>query len=558
MNKKDAEVITAEYLPRIFGFALKRCRTPQDAEDLSQDILLRIYKTLLLRDDIADYDRFIWRIAHNMLCNYYRDSAAQYIGISPEEISTEIPADDDDVLGGIIERETADRLRAEIAYLSKTQRRVVIAYYFENKKQNEIADELGIPVGTVKWHLFEAKKDLKKGMETMRTASDLKFNPIRFTSIGISGNPGKNGSSSKLLRSSLEQNILYSVWKEAKSITEIADDLGVSPVYVESEAEYLEEYGFLKKTGVKYLCNILLKEKNEKLTLMEDAMYRKAAELIADELFDEIIGSGIIGKGNIWGGRFGETSLNETSPQDISFLMWALFPYAAALGGEELMDCEISFDEAAEDRPDGGQYICIASVNADGYDERKMPQIMKNWFGPCWSGFDGIYIWQIDSEWSEKRIDDTYVDRAHRILSLMKTWADEDYILSNAEYAFLAENGILSIVGEVNAEFRTTPKCVWIEGKETKRELLEIGGRIKKKHLGELNEIKAELLKAELATIPKHLHKMHLFCRQFTFFSDGMFVWYCLRHLVDSGKLKLPTDEQKKSLSMLIINENED
>ena len=48
-----------------------------------------------------------------------------------------------------------------------------------------------------------------------------------------------------MLRSAFSQNIVYSVWKEAKTVNKIADDLGVSPVYVESEAEYLAEYGFL-------------------------------------------------------------------------------------------------------------------------------------------------------------------------------------------------------------------------------------------------------------------------------------------------------------------------
>ena len=51
------------------------------------------------------------------------------------------------------------RLQTEIAYLSKLQRRIFSEYYFENRKQTDIAIELGIPFGTVKWHLFESKKN---------------------------------------------------------------------------------------------------------------------------------------------------------------------------------------------------------------------------------------------------------------------------------------------------------------------------------------------------------------------------------------------------------------
>ena len=136
-------------------------------------------------------------------------------------------------------------MHKEIAYLSKLQRKIVIAYYFENKKQETIATELGIPLGTVKWHLFEAKKNLKKGIDTMRQIGQLQFNPIKFELCGTNGSPGTKGANSNLLRSTFSQNIVYSVWKEAKTVNKIADDLGVSPVYVESEAEYLAEYGFL-------------------------------------------------------------------------------------------------------------------------------------------------------------------------------------------------------------------------------------------------------------------------------------------------------------------------
>ncbi len=68
----------------------------------------------------------------------------------------------------------------------------------------------------------------------------------------------------------MSQNIAYVVWKEPKTIRQIADALGVSPVYVESEAEYLEEYGFLTRHGARYLCNILLDETNSALSRLHD------------------------------------------------------------------------------------------------------------------------------------------------------------------------------------------------------------------------------------------------------------------------------------------------
>ena len=145
MNRQDAEKIITEYLKPIFGFALKRCKNAQDAEDLSQDIVLKAFKALIVKENIENTDKYIWTIAHNALSNYYRDAAKSVIGISVEEFSETI-ADPDYKEFTDKNEESLMRLQSEIAYLSKLQRKIVIAYYFENKKQADIAKALNIPL----------------------------------------------------------------------------------------------------------------------------------------------------------------------------------------------------------------------------------------------------------------------------------------------------------------------------------------------------------------------------------------------------------------------------
>ena len=292
MNRQDVEKTITEYLKPIFGFALKRCKSIHDAEDLSQEITIRAFRALLIKDDVADMGKFIWTVAHNTLSNYYRDTAKSMIGVSIDEVA-ELIADPDSELDTDDNTETIRRLQTEIAYLSKLQRRIVIAYYFENRKQADIARELDIPLGTVKWHLFEAKKELKRGMDTMRKASELKFNPIKFHSYGINGSIGTK-SPDEFFRSTLSQNICYCVRNTAKTINEIADDLGVSPVYVETEVEFLEEYGFLQAQKDKYIINFIISEPTAELLTMQNDMYKRAAELFANDLYDELTSSGIL------------------------------------------------------------------------------------------------------------------------------------------------------------------------------------------------------------------------------------------------------------------------
>lgn len=551
MKRERAEKLTTEYLKAIYGFALKRCANLQDAEDLTQEIVLKVFRSFLCRDDIEAPDKYIWTVAHNTLSNYYREKTKIAMGIPMGDFA-ELLSLDNDTADDLVEKETIDCLHKEIAYLSKLQRKIVIAYYFENKKQETIATELGIPLGTVKWHLFEAKKNLKKGIDTMRQIGQLQFNPIKFELCGTNGSPGTKGANSNLLRSTFSQNIVYSVWKEAKTVGKIADDLGVSPVYVESEAEYLAEYGFLTEKSGKYLCNILIDEAGNELIALKDKMYRQAAEAFANELFDELTNSGILKDPRIICAQTDKPiTLTSHERADDHFILWSLIPYIAARSGEGLMDQSISFDEVATIRPDGGHNLCYASIAAPNVKPPMYFESMLQFCGSCWNRNEDYTLWQIDSEWSSQRINDGYIDKACRILSLLSR--KEDDLLSKDEYTFLAENGIIKTNGDDDSNFKTAMQIVWLENTDINNELIAIGDRIKERHWSEFELLKKPFVKAVLNETPKHLQKKQKFGLQYIFFSDGWFILHCLKELVNNGKLKLPTEEQKKSLTTIIV-----
>ena len=532
MRKQEAEKILESWLNPVLAFALKRCKTPEDAEDLSQEIILRVYRALLLRDDVEDVSKFIWTVAHNALCNYYRSAARNMIGI-PVDALAEFPAESAE--DAEEDAETVERLKQEIAYLSGLQRKIVIAYYIDHKKQEQIARELGIPVGTVKWHLFEAKKELKKGMEKMREASSLKYNPVKFAMWGINGSSGTKDIYD-MFRSPLVQNLCYAVRENWKTVNEIADDLGVSPVYVEGEAARLEEYGFLKKKGDRYLADFLLEEPDMDFLRLESDTYKAAAELFADELYTRLTESGIMDS----------PAITSKWKADRNFLLWALIPYIAACSRESQQEMKISFDEAATVRKDGGTNIFYAQVrNAvpEGYET------MNGWFGPCWNGNGKHILWQVGSEWSENLQDRamTYQDETSRMLALYDREQREK--LSVDEYAWLAERGQITM----NADGRAEWQIVVLANQKIREELLAIGTKIREEKAAEFRKLKDAYTQAALKDLPAQMRKMKEFELQFLFYSDGRFVYHCLKNLVDSGKLTPPPEEQKKAMSTLIM-----
>ncbi len=555
MKRQDAEKIIMEYVKYIFGFALKHCKSEHDAEDLSQEIVLKAFRALLIKEDIVDIRKFIWTIAHNTLSNYYRDSVKSSIGVSIDELA-EVIADPDLLLDDDDNADSICRLQSEIAYLSKLQRKIIIAYYFENRKQSDIAKDLDIPLGTVKWHLFEAKKELKRGMDTMRKTSELKFNPIKFHSYGINGSAGTK-SPDEFFRSVLLQNICYCVRNKAKTVNAIADDLGVSPVYVETEVDFLEEYGFLKQQQDKYIVNFIISEPSAELLTLQDSMYKKAAGLFANELYDELIASELLEHPDIYCGQSDKPIvLTESRRADRNFILWSLIPYISAWSGKNLMDDRISFEDVATMRPDGGHNIFHAAVLPKDLILPDDYVYMKNWFGPSWVSNKGAeyMLWSIDTEWSDHQLElrcRTY-ETICRVIRLHER-EQRGEILSKDEYAWLSKLGFIKTNGDYEGNFKSSWQIVTLMSKDINEKLLAVGDRIKEKYKSEFDAIKAPYVKAVLDSIPTHLRMVQEYELQFLFHSDGWFLLHCIVALLNNGKLKPPTEGQRKALTTLIV-----
>ena len=536
METKIAEAYVMELAGPVYGFALKRCACLQDAEDLSQEILLGAFTALKERENIVDVNRYVWTIAHNALTNYYRSGGTVYAEIPIQSRPDLADASKPELEEQLISDETTAKLYREIAYLSSLQRRIVTAYYFEHRKQAEIAEQLKIPVGTVKWHLFEAKRELKKGMKRMSQPNTLSFQPIRFAICGTCGSIGTKGNNRNFLRTALSQNIVYLTYHSSKTVNEIAEALNVSPAFVESEVEYLTEYCFLLREGSRYVSNVLIDEPSQEIVALQDRMYTEAARLFANELMDQLEHNEILRA----------VGLEQNA------LLWSAIPYIAALSGESLMEETVSFREAATVRPDGGINICYAVVDAAGVPKPKYADHMDRWNGPFWDDDGELLLWQIDSEWSDQRVDETYPQRVQYDLNLLERL--HQGTLSAEEYAHLAQRGYVSPQKLEPDTCFYHPAVLWLS-REENRQLLEIGTKIKEKYQKAFAELKTPYEKAVLAETPARLHKARQFHLQNIFYSDGWFVLHCIMELLESGRLKQPREEQRGALMSVICEQ---
>ena len=286
MNKQQADELIVQYLPKIYGFAMKKSFSYQEAEELSSDIVAEVYLSMLSAKEIVNIDGYVWRISEHVYSRFV-SSKKKREGISIDGMDF---SDDTSVWDDEVDSEL-DLLRREIAFLTQTRRKIVYSFYYENKTISTITEEMGIPEGTVKWHLNKARNDLKEGFIMERKIGKLGIKPIEATGFGHGGNPGSNNGPEYYLGNKLNLNIVYSVYHSPKTLTEIAEELGVTPVYIEDTVAELVANGFLvEQPGKRYTTYVSFNPETYSRELEDQCLQKKMeiAKLLVREYVPQI------------------------------------------------------------------------------------------------------------------------------------------------------------------------------------------------------------------------------------------------------------------------------
>ena len=246
MNKKAADQIIVEFSKKIFGFAMKKAFSYDEAEELCGEMLKEVYLSLLQADKVVNKEGYIWRICQHTFAKYVSETKKkQGVAIDGLEIAWYDKLETNETENQL------SKLRKEIGFLTSERRKTVYSSYYEDKSIRQIAREQKITEGTAKWHLNKARNDLKEGFSMERKVGNLGINPIVANGFGHNGNPGTNGGPEYYLNDKLNLNIVYSVYFEPKNIKEIAEELGMTPVFLEDRVNLLCGNGFLVETGKK-------------------------------------------------------------------------------------------------------------------------------------------------------------------------------------------------------------------------------------------------------------------------------------------------------------------
>lgn len=156
-NPEAFGTLVERYDRAVYHLAYRTLRDSEEARDATQEAFFKAYRSLRTFKPGAKFSTWIFAIAYHACC----DRLARRKRYSNEEL----PERADSAAGPELQAIAGDearRLRAAIEALPEKYRSVITLYHLQGRQYDEIAEVLGIPMGTVKTHLFRAKEQLRR------------------------------------------------------------------------------------------------------------------------------------------------------------------------------------------------------------------------------------------------------------------------------------------------------------------------------------------------------------------------------------------------------------
>jgi RNA polymerase sigma-70 factor, ECF subfamily len=152
------------YKDLVYGLIYRMVRDRSLADDLAQDVFLKVHRGIPYFRGEARLSTWIFRIVQNV-CVQERTGRRPDVSLDDRPDGSR-PARqvgaEDGAFGTIEDR---DRLDKALAQLPANYRMLVIAHYMRGVPYDSLAEALGLPMGTVKTHLYRAKRRLRELLE---------------------------------------------------------------------------------------------------------------------------------------------------------------------------------------------------------------------------------------------------------------------------------------------------------------------------------------------------------------------------------------------------------
>jgi RNA polymerase sigma-70 factor (ECF subfamily) len=169
------EAIVRQNWRKVFNVAYKFVGRHEEAEDLTQDIFLKIFRSLNTFDRRANFQTWLVSVSRNLCIDYYRSVRKEREtidrGVTAEDAG---PVSSDlGPLAALEQSDLAALLRRALQLLPETLRVAVVMRDIQELSYQEIADRLSLAEGTVKSRINRGRKELARQILRLREEDDV-------------------------------------------------------------------------------------------------------------------------------------------------------------------------------------------------------------------------------------------------------------------------------------------------------------------------------------------------------------------------------------------------
>lgn len=175
-DEESFETLLRRYRTPVVNFLYRMVRNSAEAEDLAQEVFLRVYRARQGYAPSAKFTTWMFRIATNLALNALRDNHHRQSEISidqpvetneSEQPALEVPDRRPSAEQKLIARSRTEMIRNAIHVLPEKQRAAVLLHKYQELDYDEIAKILGCSESALKSLLFRAYETLRIQLEPL-------------------------------------------------------------------------------------------------------------------------------------------------------------------------------------------------------------------------------------------------------------------------------------------------------------------------------------------------------------------------------------------------------
>jgi RNA polymerase sigma-70 factor (ECF subfamily) len=152
--------ILDKYSRQVYSLAFKIVCNKEDAEELAQDVFLKVFRHLGGFKGDSSFSTWIYRIAYNTAISYTRKKKQEWLAIEEAMIANITEEEIADALGQTDSSGQMELLDKALAQLPPDERTMILLFYTEGKSIDEMASITGFSVSNVKTKLHRIRKKL--------------------------------------------------------------------------------------------------------------------------------------------------------------------------------------------------------------------------------------------------------------------------------------------------------------------------------------------------------------------------------------------------------------